>query len=88
MKYIFPKNKDFECASLLAFAKRVNSKHFFLYLQRKMEGKFQVLDYIILVIILVLSVIVGLFHEVKENIENSNFFKRIKSKNRVKILSS
>ena len=51
--------------------------------QGKMESKFEVLDYIILVIILVLSVMVGLFHEVKEKIKNLNFFQRIKSNNRV-----
>jgi Na+/proline symporter len=48
-----------------------------------MESKFQVLDYIILVLILLLSIIVGLFHEAKEFVKNSNCFQRSKPQNKI-----
>ena len=48
-----------------------------------METKFQAIDYVILVLILVLSVIVGLFHEVKDKIRSSKFFRNRISKNKI-----
>ena len=46
-----------------------------------MENKFKAFDYVIVALILILSLIVGLFHEIKLKVLNSKYFKRYTSKN-------
>ena len=41
-----------------------------------MNTKFKTLDYIILVLILVISILVGLFYELKQKIINSKYFRK------------